>query len=95
MSGMAERKRISGRRITVLRSRWAPRVATGLVTCPRCTLPITTAQPWDLGHRHDLALGGDPAGAMVPEHSSCNRAAGARLGHTLRRAPSRRLEAWL
>ena len=96
------RRRVTGRTITRLRQQWAPTVALGRVKCRRCGQPITPGQAWDLGHDHDLALGGDPLGPMRPEHAlrrDCpdggNRAAGARLGAQLRRAPRRRLAAYL
>ena len=93
-------KRITGSRITKLRQAWTPQVEAGLAMCPRCRKIIhpNPALPnggWDMGHEHDLALGGNPAGRMVPEHSSCNRSAGARLGNVTRRRSRRRLGEWL
>ena len=35
------------------RRAWAPIVATGAVTCPRCGKPITPGQGFDLGHTED------------------------------------------
>jgi hypothetical protein len=87
--------RVTGSRITRLRAHWRPAIAAGVVNCPRCGDPIRPNQDWDLGHDHDLALGGDPAGTMVPEHSRCNRRAGAALGNQLRSRPRRRLSEWL
>jgi hypothetical protein len=65
-----------------LRKEWAPLVATGQVTCPRCGWPISPSQAWDLGHDdHDRTV------YRGPEHQRCNRAAGARKGN---RSPLRR-----
>jgi hypothetical protein len=95
-------KRKTGQTITRLRRAWAPTVALGRVHCRRCGLPITAGQVWDLGHDHDLALGGHPSGGMRPEHalkrdcpSGGNRSAGARLGAQLRTNPRRRLADYL
>lgn len=95
-------RRLTGSAITRLRRQWAPTVALGRTACRRCGEPIQPGQVWDLGHDHDLALGGAPRGAMRPEHAlrrDCpargNRSAGARLGAQLRRAPRRRLADYL
>jgi hypothetical protein len=87
--------RLNGSRITKARAHWSPLVAAGAVDCRRCHKPIAPADQWDLGHDHDLALGGNPAGRMTPEHQHCNRAAGAQLGNQLRHRPRRRLSEWL
>lgn len=94
--------RVTGSRITRLRAHWSPKIAAGDVECRRCHEPIRPGQRWDLGHAHDLALGGNPHGVMVPEHAlrdDCpaggNRSAGATLGNQLRRRPRRRLSDWL
>lgn len=87
--------RITGARLTKLRRSWAPNVDAGLARCPRCLRIIQPGEAWDLGHVHDLALGGHPAGRMLPEHASCNRSAGARLGNVTRRRSRRRLLEWL
>lgn len=68
-----------------LRDQWRPRVAAGDVHCARCGLAIYPGQRWDLGHQVDRALGGRDADGLLPEHARCNRAAGGRLGHELRR----------
>ena len=73
----------------------APLVATGLAVCHRCSLPILPGQEWDAGHVDDLGLGGNPAGRVRPEHVTCNRSAGGRLGNQLRRRGRRRLDEWL
>jgi len=80
----------------------APLVASGRAVCRRCGGRILPGQEWDAGHVVDLATGGHPAGAMLPEHArrrDCsaggNRSAGARLGNQLRARPRRRLDAWL
>lgn len=61
----------------------AVRLAARLMptTCARCGLPITADQAVDAGHVHD----GQAGGALVAEHASCNRAAGAVLGNQRRR----------
>ena len=87
--------RITGSRITKLRRTWAPQVEAGLAMCPRCRKIIQPGESWDMGHEHDLVLGGNPAGRMTPEHSSCNRSAGARVGNATRRRARRRLGEWL
>lgn len=87
--------RTTGSRITRLRAHWSPIVATGTVSCRRCGDPIRPDQAWDLGHDHDLILGGNPNGRMWPEHAGENRSAGATLGNQLRARPRRRLSDWL
>lgn len=80
-----------GRADQAARAALAPLVASGRAICHRCQQPIRPDEPWDAGHLDDLALGGDPAGPVAPEHRGrCNRSAGARLGNQLRRAPLRR-----
>ena len=69
------------------RADWdAELVATGPRPCPRCELPVypdhlahlnIDGRKFDLGHQVDVALGGD--GPKIPEHATCNRAAGGRL----------------
>jgi hypothetical protein len=55
------------------RRRWVPVVNTGHVICWRCGQPIRPDEPWDLGHDdHDRSI------HRGPEHSTCNRVAGAR-----------------
>lgn len=46
--------------------------------CWRCglTLDAKPGDTWDAGHEHD----GDPNSRLLPEHSSCNRSAGGKLG---------------
>ena len=65
------------------RADWALLIAQGhRPICRRCSLPITPDQPFDLGHRQDLTLGGNPK-TRSPEHQDCNRAAGQTLStHT-------------
>lgn len=55
-----------------------------------------------MGHEHDLILGGNPRGIMLPEHArsaDCpaggNRGNGAALGNSTRRRPRRHLTEWL
>ena len=82
-------RRRQGRRDQAVRHALAPLVASGRAVCWRCQLPISPGQAWDAGHVDDLALGGDPDGERLPEHASCNRSAGAKLGRQL--TPRRRL----
>ena len=79
----------------VQRQAWGERIATQVVTCPRCEEQVTPDQDWDLGHQEDLALGGHPLSVMVPEHRTCNRRAGGQLGAMLRPRSRRRLGDWL
>jgi 5-methylcytosine-specific restriction endonuclease McrA len=49
--------------------------------CVNCGRPVTRDQTWQVGHRHDAALGGRPTIANCgPAHKSCNLKAGGRLG---------------
>lgn len=73
----------------------APLVASGLAVCHRCGEPVLPDQDWDAGHVDDLGLGGNPFGRVLPEHTSCNRSAGGRLGNQLRPRGRRRLNEWL
>ena len=84
--------RWGGRRVTELRAAWAPRVAAGGLACPRCGLLIAPGQAWDLGHQTARSAGGsdDPTN-LAPEHTRCNRRAGAALIGD----PRTRLGAWL
>jgi len=60
-----------------------------LTRCWRCGLTLAehaahkTGRPptWDAGHIHD----GVPGSPLMPEASTCNRTAGAHLGHQRRR----------
>ena len=61
-----------------LRAQWAPRVATGTITCWRCGELITAPEPWDLGHDDT-----DRRKYRGPEHANrCNRSAAGRKSHT-------------
>jgi hypothetical protein len=74
-----------------LRAQWEPKVATGNLTCPRCTKPILPGQPWQLGHTDDRT------GYNGPEHARCNLSAGGRAGAAVtngQRAALRHSRAW-
>jgi len=86
--------RSTGRRDRAARAALAPDVAAGLAVCGRCLRPIAPDEPWDAGHVEDVATGGDPRGPVRPEHTSCNRSAGAALALDLRRPSRRRPGAW-
>lgn len=79
-----------GRRVMTLRAQWQTRIDAGDVCCARCRLPIHPGQRWDIGHQVDRALGGQDRDGLLPEHARCNRSAGGRLGHELRRRTSSR-----
>jgi hypothetical protein len=56
------------------------RLAATLPTqCMRCGQIVTADMKWDVGHRVDLAQGGNSNDVGV-EHRSCNRRAGGRAG---------------
>ncbi len=61
-----------------LRARLAPVVALGTTPCVRCGLLIRPGQAWDLGH----VDGSGKREHAGPEHTSCNRSAGAKLRNT-------------
>lgn len=56
-----------GRAHRWLRAWWAPRVATGLVRCWRCGVPIRPEESWHLGH-----VDGSRHLYQGPEHVFCN-----------------------
>ncbi|MGL5851640.1 MAG: hypothetical protein ACRCZD_12750 [Phycicoccus sp.] len=76
------------------RRMWATAVDLGLVSCARCHEPINPGQPWDMGHVVDVINGGDPL-HMLPEHASCNRSAGGRVGNRRRARPRRQVGEYL
>lgn len=57
------------------RSRWAPRVAAGEVSCARCGRLIAPGEPWHLDHADDRR------GYLGPSHKRCNLEAGGRAAH--------------
>ena len=69
------------------RQAWAPLVNSGTVNCWRCEQAgnpdptIHPGEPWDLGHR--------PGQPSHPEHTHCNRRAGAIEGNRRRNPTSR------
>ncbi len=56
--------------------------------CPRCGLVMLETDDLDLGHSVDLVIDPNAVGDRI-EHASCNRSAGARLGHELQQVESR------
>ncbi|QDF19584.1 HNH endonuclease [Arthrobacter phage Kumotta] len=54
------------------RAKWEAKVQAGGIDCARCRQPIEPGSPWDLGHNDDRS------GYFGPEHTKCNRGAGAR-----------------
>ena len=76
------------------------RIAASLPTaCIRCGGIVTNDMRWDVGHRVDLARGGNPDDVGA-EHRACNRRAGGRAGARLTQArrrtgnPDDRLPKW-
>lgn len=62
-----------------LRQQWQQAINQGLTpTCPRCGQPITPNQQWDLGHNDKRN------GYNGPEHTHCNRSAGANNSNRMR-----------
>lgn len=78
-------KKRYGHRHRRTREAWVRRVASGSVKCARCGEPISPREPWDLGH-----VDGSDHAYQGPEHSSCNRAAGARASRDPRPRPKTR-----
>lgn len=62
------------------RKRWAPLVATGMVKCWRCRLPIGPGEPWDLGHddQDRSKYRGPEHAEKTDDHPACNRATSGR-----------------
>lgn len=61
-----------GKRHQRERARWAYLMGQGVrPICKRCNEPVNPSQPWDLGHSDDRQHW------TGPEHSHCNRKAGA------------------
>jgi hypothetical protein len=93
--GTSERKQGgSTRRWRKMRADFEILIANlGSVPCRRGGKPIRPGDEWDLGHQHDVALGGSDADGVWPEHrfrtpGCCegNRNEGARVGNQLRGA---------
>jgi len=56
--------------------------------CGKCGNPIDYSGQWDLDEIVPRVMGGDPLDIsnVQPTHRRCNRAAGARMTHAIRRA---------
>jgi hypothetical protein len=57
--------------------------------CGKCGRMIAEGQAFDMGHARDVAAGGADS-ALTPEHRSCNRRAGGRLGSAIVNARAKR-----
>lgn len=57
------------------RARLQPLVDAGQAICARCRRHILPGQPWDAGHRVDLADDLSGQHGTAAEHRSCNRSA--------------------
>lgn len=57
------------------RTRWAARVARGIVNCARCQQLILPDQPWALDHSDDRLS------YLGPSHATCNNSAGGKNAH--------------
>lgn len=58
-----------------IRRQWAPKVATGTVTCARGDHLIDPAKPWALDHTDDRT------GYLGPSCATCNNRAGGKAAH--------------
>lgn len=65
--------------------------------CPKCHKPVLSTQSWDVGHMQDIDDGGVvlDLSNTTPEHSSCNRADGARITNAKKRSNRGRTRSWL
>jgi hypothetical protein len=77
-----------GRAHEAQRRAWAPRVARGETTCAKCHAAILPSQAWDMGHTDDRTAW------TGPEHASCNRSAGARMGQAKQATTTRHSRVW-
>jgi hypothetical protein len=77
-----------------LRALIAPRLPLRCLNCPHA---VTKDQTWQVGHRHDAALGGRPTASNTgPTHAwcpackkRCNQVAGGKLGAAVTNAKRR------
>ena len=63
----------------IRRARQARRLVVLPVQCWRCGRVIAEGMAFQMGHTVDVALGGTDS-QLLPEHTTCNQRAGARLG---------------
>lgn len=86
-----------GRADQEARAALRPIVESGDAVCWRCRRvivpdPTQRGDGWDAGHVVSIGEGGHPDGARVPEHSDCNRRAGAELRVELARRRASRID---
>lgn len=67
---------------------WEPIVARGEASCARCLRGIAPTDTWDLGHNDDRTAW------TGPEHSTCNRRAGAAVTNARRNTAVRHSRDW-
>jgi 5-methylcytosine-specific restriction endonuclease McrA len=66
-------------------------VQAGSAVCIDCGQPVVQGQRWDVGHRVAASKGGtNHPSNLGASHSRCNRAAGARMTHTITRTQKRK-----
>lgn len=65
--------------------------------CPKCEKPVLHTQQWDVGHKENIYEGGNALDLTntTPEHSSCNRADGARITNQIKRSNRGRIRKWV
>lgn len=71
------------------RARKARAAVTLPTQCARCGLMIQPGEPFDMGHAEDVAAGGATS-ELRPEHRTCNRRGGGRLGAAIVNARKKR-----
>lgn len=102
MSRNHKAARWSGAVVTRARTIWLGRMKAAEAKnepyiCPKCKKPVLSTQRWDVGHKQDIDDGGVvlDLSNTTPEHSSCNRADGARITNAKKRSNLGRTRSWL